>query len=65
MQRILAFLLDSVLIGVIGLPFTLLAPFVGDLAALLLLSVYIVLGLVYALLLEGCSATPRGNTCSG
>lgn len=53
LRRILAFLFDSVLIGVIGLPFILLGQFVGDLATLLLFGVYILLALAYALLLEG------------
>ncbi len=64
-QRILAFLLDSVLIGVIGLPFMLLGSFVGDLAALLLLSVYVVLALSYALLLEGLVGYTPGKYLFG
>jgi uncharacterized RDD family membrane protein YckC len=64
-QRILAFLLDSVLIGVIGLPFMLVGSFVGDLAALLLLSLYVVLALVYALLLEGLLGYTPGKYLFG
>ena len=64
-QRILAFLLDSVLIGVIGLPFMLVGTFVGDLAALLLLSAYVVLALGYALLLEGLLGYTPGKYLFG
>ena len=64
-QRILAFLLDSVLIGVIGIPFMLVGTFVGDLAALLLLSAYVVLALGYALLLEGLLGYTPGKYLFG
>jgi len=64
-QRILAFLLDSVLIGVIGLPFMLVGTFVGDLATLLLLSAYVVLALGYALLLEGLLGYTPGKYLFG
>lgn len=64
-QRILAFLLDSVLIGVIGIPFMLVGTFVGDLAALLLLSAYVVFGLGYALLLEGLLGYTPGKYLFG
>ena len=60
LRRILAFLLDGVLIGVLGLPFILLGPVAGDLITLLFLGVYVLIGLVYALLLEGLLGyTPR------
>lgn len=64
-QRILAFLLDSVLIGILGLPFGLLGRFVGDLATLLLLGIYVMLGLVYALLLEGLIGYTPGKALLG
>ena len=65
MRRILAFLLDGVLIGVLGLPFILLGPVAGDLITLLFLSVYVLIGLVYALLLEGLLGYTPGKYLFG
>lgn len=65
LRRILAFLLDGVLIGVLGLPFILLGPVAGDLITLLFLSVYVLIGLVYALLLEGLLGYTPGKYLFG
>lgn len=65
LRRILAFLLDGVLIGVLGLPFILLGPVAGDLITLLFLGVYVLIGLVYALLLEGLLGYTPGKYLFG
>lgn len=65
LRRILAFLLDGVLIGVLGLPFILLGPVAGDLITLLFLRVYVLIGLVYALLLEGLLGYTPGKYLFG
>ena len=64
-RRILAFLLDGVLIGVLGLPFILLGSVAGDLITLLFLGVYVLIGLVYALLLEGLLGYTPGKYLFG
>jgi len=65
LRRILAFLLDGVLIGVLGLPFILLGPVAGDLITLLFLGVYVLIGLIYALLLEGLLGYTPGKYLFG
>ncbi|RJX49037.1 RDD family protein [Halonotius pteroides] len=65
LRRILAFFVDGVLIGVLGVPFILLGPVAGDLITLLFLSVYVLVGLIYALLLEGLLGYTPGKYLFG
>lgn len=65
LRRILAFVVDSLLLGIVGLPFTVATTMVGDTASLLLFGVYILFALVYALLLEGMIGYTPGKYLLG
>lgn len=65
LRRIFAFIVDSLLLGIVGLPFTVAATMVGDAVSLLLFGVYILFALVYALLLEGMVGYTPGKYLLG
>ncbi|MFQ3475002.1 RDD family protein [Halonotius sp. F2-221B] len=65
LQRIVAYLVDSILIGVVGIPFALVASVLGNTAGILLTLAGLAVILVYVFLLEGLIGYTPGKYLLG
>lgn len=65
LQRIVAYLVDSILIGVVGIPFALAASVLGNTAGILLTLAGLAVILVYVFLLEGLIGYTPGKYLLG
>lgn len=65
LQRIVAYIVDSILIGVVGIPFALVASFLGNTAGILLTLAGLAVILVYVFLLEGLIGYTPGKYLLG
>ena len=65
LQRIVAYLVDSILIGVVGVPFALAASVLGNTAGILLTLAGLAVILVYVFLLEGLIGYTPGKYLLG